>query len=112
FGQADAMIGGYFGKYEKHYRRIADIIPVREGVRNASALHLLILPERTLFFTDTQISRELSPEALAELAILSADEVRRFGIEPKAALLSYSDFGSADMPSARNAREALRIIEK
>ncbi|WP_334128654.1 NADP-dependent malic enzyme [Sneathiella sp.] len=111
-GHADGMICGTFGKYEKHYRRIADIIPVREGVRNASALHLLIMPERTLFFTDTQISREQSPEELAELAILSADEVRRFGIQPKAALLSYSDFGSADMPSARNARKALKIIER
>tara|TARA_R100000005_G_scaffold89421_1_gene59959 strand:- start:8631 stop:10958 length:2328 start_codon:yes stop_codon:yes gene_type:complete len=111
-GHADAMICGTFGKYDNHYRRIADIIPFREGVRNASALHLLIMPERTLFFTDTQISHEQSPEELAELAILSADEVRRFGIEPKAALLSYSNFGSTDMLSARNARQALKIVEK
>ncbi|MEH6527495.1 MAG: NADP-dependent malic enzyme [Sneathiella sp.] len=111
-GHADAMICGTFGKYDQHYRRVSDIIPFREGVRDASALHLLILADRTLFFTDTQISHEHTPEELAELAILSADEVRRFGIEPKAALLSYSNFGSTDMPSARRARKALAIIEK
>ncbi|MDF2366962.1 phosphate acyltransferase, partial [Sneathiella sp.] len=54
-GHADAMICGTFGKYDQHYRRVSDIIPFREGVRDASALHLLIMPDRTLFFTDTQI---------------------------------------------------------
>ncbi|MCR9215230.1 MAG: NADP-dependent malic enzyme [Proteobacteria bacterium] len=108
---ADALICGTFGKYDQHYRRVTDIIPFREGVRDASALHLLILADRTLFFADTQVSHEHTPEELAELTILSADEVRRFGIEPKAALLSYSNFGSTDMPSARRAKKALEIIE-
>ncbi|TNE39048.1 MAG: NADP-dependent malic enzyme [Alphaproteobacteria bacterium] len=111
-GHSDAMICGTYGKYDQHYRRVSDIIPFREGVRNASALHLVIMPERTLFFTDTQVSHEHTAEELAELAILAADEVRRFGIEPKAALLSYSNFGSTDMPSARRARKALAIIEQ
>jgi len=111
-GHADAMICGTYGKYEQHYRRVTDIIPFREGVKDASALHVLIMQDRTLFFADTQVSHEHTAEELAELAILSADEVRRFGIEPKAALLSYSNFGSTDMPSARRAREALKIIEK
>ncbi|PHQ66186.1 MAG: NADP-dependent malic enzyme [Sneathiella sp.] len=109
---ADALICGTYGKYEQHFRRVSDIIPLRDGVRDASALHLLIMPEHTLFFADTQVSHEHTPEELAELSILAADEVRRFGIEPKVALLSYSNFGSTDMPSARRARKALKIVEK
>ncbi|MCG8490172.1 MAG: NADP-dependent malic enzyme [Sneathiellales bacterium] len=111
-GHADALICGTYGKYSKHYKRVSGIIPLREGVRHASALHLLIMDGRPLFFSDTQVRETHTSEELAEMTILAADEVRRFGIEPKAALVSYSNFGSTEMPSAKKAQEALQLIKQ
>jgi len=111
-GHADALICGTYGKYAKHYKRVNGIIPLREGVRHASALHLLIMDGRPLFFSDTQVRETHTAEELAEMTILAADEVRRFGIEPKAALVSYSNFGSTEMPSAMRAQEALKLIKQ
>ncbi|MBE7636809.1 NADP-dependent malic enzyme [Sneathiella sp. P13V-1] len=111
-GHADAMVCGTYGKYSKHFRRVSGIIPLRQGVRYASALHLLILNGRPLFFSDTQVRESHTAEELAELTILAADEVRRFGIEPKAALISHSNFGSSDIPSALRAKEAVKIIRE
>lgn len=111
-GHADALVCGTFGKYTKHFQRVSGIIPLREGVRYASALHLLITEGRPLFFSDTQVRQEHTSEELAELTLLAADEVRRFGIEPKVALVSYSNFGSADIPSATRAREALKLVKE
>ncbi|OUR77469.1 NADP-dependent malic enzyme [Alphaproteobacteria bacterium 46_93_T64] len=109
-GHADALVCGTYGKYSKHFQRVSGIISLREGVRYASALHLVILQGRPLFFSDTQVREHHSAEELAELTILAADEVRRFGIEPKAALISHSNFGASDIPSAKRAKEALEII--
>lgn len=111
-GHADALVCGTYGKYSKHFKRVSGIIPLRDGVRHASALHLVILQGRPLFFTDTQVREQHSAEELAELTILSADEVRRFGIEPKAALISHSNFGSSEIGSAMKAKEALKIIRE
>ncbi|MBL4741216.1 MAG: NADP-dependent malic enzyme [Sneathiella sp.] len=111
-GHADALICGTYGKYAKHFQRISSIIPLRAGVRHASALHLLITEGRPLFFSDTQVRENHTPEELAELALLAADEVRRFGIEPKVALISHSNFGSAALPSAKRAQEALAMVKE
>ncbi|WP_169568563.1 NADP-dependent malic enzyme [Sneathiella limimaris] len=111
-GHADALVCGTYGKYSKHFRRVHGIIPLREGVRHASALHLVILQGRPLFFSDTQVREEHTVEELAEMAILAADEVNRFGIEPKVALVSHSNFGSSDIASAQKAKEALRLIRE
>ncbi len=111
-GHADALVCGTFGKYTKHFERVSGIIPLREGVRHASALHLLITEGRPLFFSDTQVRERHTAEELAELTLLAADEVRRFGIEPKAALISYSNFGSANIPSAKRAKEALSLVKE
>ncbi|MEH6404483.1 MAG: NADP-dependent malic enzyme [Sneathiella sp.] len=111
-GHADALICGTYGKYSKHLRRVSGIIPLRAGVRHASALHLLITDGRPLFFSDTQVRESHTSEELAELALLAADEVRRFGIEPKVALVSYSNFGSAELPSAKRAQEALAMVKE
>ncbi|MEP4193463.1 MAG: NADP-dependent malic enzyme, partial [Sneathiella sp.] len=111
-GHADALVCGTYGKYSKHFKRVSSIIPLRDGVRHASALHLLITEGRPLFFSDTQVREQHTAEELAEMAILAADEVQRFGIEPKVALLSYSNFGSAEMPSATRAQEALKLIKQ
>jgi malate dehydrogenase (oxaloacetate-decarboxylating)(NADP+) len=111
-GHADALVCGTYGKYSKHFKRVNGIIPLRDGVRHASALHLLITEGRPLFFSDTQVREQHNSEELAEMTILAADEVRRFGIEPKAALVSYSNFGSAEMPSATRAQEAMKLIKQ
>ncbi|GLQ07738.1 NADP-dependent malic enzyme [Sneathiella chinensis] len=111
-GHADALVCGTYGKYSKHFNRVSGIIPLRDGVRHASALHLLVSNDRALFFSDTQVREQHTAEELAELTILAADEVKRFGIEPKVALISYSNFGSADVPSARKAQAALKIINR
>jgi malate dehydrogenase (oxaloacetate-decarboxylating)(NADP+) len=73
-------------------------------------MNMLMLPERTLFLCDTYVNVDPSPEQLAEIVVLAADEVRRFGITPAVALLSHSSFGSEDTASARKMRHALELI--
>ncbi len=110
-GEADAMICGTVGRYVDHLRHVIDILGKAEGVRQVAALNLLILPRGSFFIVDTHVSDAPSAEAIAEMAMMAAFEVRRFGIEPKMALLSHSSFGSRDDASARKMREALAIIE-
>ena len=108
--EADAMICGTTGQYDRHLRHILDVIGLAKGVKNASALSLVILPSGTYFLCDTYVSPDPGPAEIAEMTMLAGRAVRRFGIEPKVALLSHSDFGSRDTPSSRKMREALRII--
>lgn len=111
-GEADAMICGLEGRFERHLRNVELIIGKAEGIRNFSALSLLISQRGMLFLTDTYVSIDPTAEEIAEKTVLAADEIRRFGIEPKAALLSHSNFGSRDSDSAakmRNASEILRV---
>jgi len=75
-------------------------------------MNALMLPNRTVFIADTYVNADPTPEQVAEIAILSADDVRRFGITPKTALLSHSSFGTSNYPSARKMREALAIIRE
>jgi len=89
-GDADAMICGTVGRYRIQLRHVSDVIGRRDGVRGFAAMSGLILPQGPLFITDTYVSYDPAPEQLAEITILAADEVRRFGIEPKVALLSHS----------------------
>ena len=111
-GEADAVICGLEGRFIRHLRDIRQIIGMREGVRDLSALSLLINSQGALFLTDTFVSEDPSADELAEMAGLAAEEIHRFGIEPKAALLSLSNFGSRDTPSSRKMRAALDIIWK
>ncbi|WP_417685331.1 NADP-dependent malic enzyme [Roseibium sp.] len=109
-GEADAVICGLEGRFIKHLRDIRQIIGVGEGVRDLSALSLLINSRGALFLTDTFVSEEPTAEEVAEMAILASQEIRRFGIEPKAALLSMSNFGSRETASSRKMRDALQIL--
>jgi malate dehydrogenase (oxaloacetate-decarboxylating)(NADP+) len=111
-GRADGMLCGTAGPYSSHLRYIADTIGVREGVRELAAMHLLMLPQQTVFICDTYINPDPSAAQLADIALLGAEEVRRFGLEPRLALLSHSSFGSADTPTAAKMREALRLIQE
>jgi len=109
-GHADAMICGVEGGYQIHLAKIRDIIGKAEGVRDLSALSLLILSKGTYFLADTYVTEEPNAEELAEMTVLAAAEVRRFGIEPRIALVSHSSFGSSTATSAEKVREALRIL--
>ncbi|MBF0421482.1 MAG: NADP-dependent malic enzyme [Magnetococcales bacterium] len=109
-GQADGMICGTFGRYTQHLRYIERVLPRQEGIGSLYALNMLILPKRTLFICDCQVNPDPTAEQVAEMAILAATEVRRFGIEPKMALLSHSNFGTGETASAVKMRQALEII--
>ena len=109
-GDADAMICGTVGRYQTQLRHVSDVIGKRGGVRGFATVSGLILPQGPLFITDTYVSYDPNPEQLAEITLLAADEVRRFGIEPKVALLSHSSFGTEDTPSALKMREVLEIL--
>jgi malate dehydrogenase (oxaloacetate-decarboxylating)(NADP+) len=111
-GDADAMICGLEGRFERHLRNVTLIIGRRTGVRDhdLSTLSMLITQRGVIFLTDTYVTIDPTPEEIAEMTVLAAEEIRRFGIEPKAALLSLSDFGSRDAPSAQKMRKAADIL--
>jgi malate dehydrogenase (oxaloacetate-decarboxylating)(NADP+) len=109
-GEADALLCGVEGGFRAHLDVLASVIGMREGVETLAAMNMLMLPERTLFLCDTYVNVDPSPEQLAEIVVLAADEVRRFGITPAVALLSHSSFGSEDTASARKMRHALELI--
>ena len=109
-GHADALICGLEGRYAKHLRDVSQIIGKRDGITDFSALSLLISQRGATFFTDTYVSFDPGPQEIAETTIMAAREIQRFGIVPKAALLSHSNFGSRDTASAEKMRQALAII--
>ena len=110
-GEADALICGLEGRYDRHLRDVNQIIGKQEGVRSFAGLSLLITQQGALFLTDTFVNNDPTSEEVAEMAILAAKEIRRFGITPKIALASHSNFGSRDSESARKMRRALKIVQ-
>jgi malate dehydrogenase (oxaloacetate-decarboxylating)(NADP+) len=111
-GDTDAVICGAVGQYHTHLRHIREIIGKRSGVRELSALTLLVLPSGPVFIADTHVDPDPTVEDVVEIALLAADEVRRFGITPKVALVSHSNFGSSRYPSALKMREAAAILHR
>ncbi|MGZ8259272.1 MAG: NADP-dependent malic enzyme [Caldimonas sp.] len=111
-GEADALVCGLVGRYDGHLDHIRDVIGKQRGVRTMAAMNALMLEHFTLFIADTFVNEEPSAEELAEIALLAAAEVRRFGIPPKVAFLSHSIFGSSGRPSARRMREAHAIFRE
>ena len=111
-GEADAMICGTTGRYTEYYNHILDIIGLKPGVNNAAAMNMLILPKGSFFLCDTYVNPDPTAEQVVEITRMAADEVRGFGIEPKVALLSHSNFGSADTPSARKMRRAYQLASQ
>jgi malate dehydrogenase (oxaloacetate-decarboxylating)(NADP+) len=109
-GDADAMLCGTRGNFADHLKYVRNAIGVRDGVTTLATMQMLILPGRQLFICDTNVNRDPDANEIAEMTLLAAEEVRRFGIKPCVALLSHSSFGSSDAPSARKMRDALAII--
>jgi malate dehydrogenase (oxaloacetate-decarboxylating)(NADP+) len=109
-GEADGMLCGMFGSHALHLRYIDQVIGLRPGVQRYAAMNALMLPGRTVFICDTYVTPDPDPENVAEMTLLAAEEVRRFGIVPKVALLSASNFGSVDIASARKMQRALALI--
>ncbi|MEM8877931.1 MAG: NADP-dependent malic enzyme [Pseudomonadota bacterium] len=111
-GDADALICGLEGRYARHLTAISDVIGRAEGVHDFSALSLLIMSEGAYFIADTQITPDPTAMEIVEMTKLAAREARRFGIDPRIALLSHSNFGSRDTESAQKMREALRLLHE
>jgi len=111
-GGAEAMLCGTVGRFSEHLKHVDDIIGKAEGIRAYSTLIGLILPSGTFFICDTHVTPEPGAEEIAEMTVLAAAEVRCFGIPPKVALLSRSNFGTSDTPSALKMREAMHILAR
>ena len=111
-GEADAMLCGTFGAHALHLHYVDQVIGLRQGVRHYAAMNALMLPKRMVFICDTYVSPDPDAEQIAEMTILAAEEVRRFGLTPKVALLSASNFGSVPLTSAEKMRRALALIRE
>jgi len=109
-GEADAMLCGLVGRYDLHLEHIQQIIGMRPGARTMAAMNALMLPQHTLFITDTFVNEQPSAEELAEIALMAAEEVQRFGMPPQVAFLSHSMFGSSRRASAQRMREARNLF--
>jgi len=105
-GYADAMLCGLHGRFDTHFDYVNQVIGKKPGVATMATMNALMLPQHTLFITDTFVNELPSAEELAEIALMAAEEVRRFGLPPKVAFLSHSMFGSSSRPSAKRMRAA------
>ena len=110
-GDADGMICGTFGSNDQHLQYIDQVIGKRAGANVYAAMNGLILQNRQVFIVDTHVNLDPNAEEIAEITIMAADELRRFGIAPKVALLSHSNFGSSDGVSAIKMRDAFALIQ-
>jgi malate dehydrogenase (oxaloacetate-decarboxylating)(NADP+) len=109
-GAVDALICGMAGSYDSHLAHVRDVIGTAPGAGALAAMNALVLDKMTLFIADTYVNDDPSAEELAAITRLAATELRHFGLEPKAALLSHSIFGSSERPSARKMRAARELL--
>ncbi len=109
-GDADAMVCGTYAQHQQHLEVVKNVIGLKPGVNRFAAMNMLILPKRTLFICDTYVTQDPTAEEIAEMTFQAAEEVRRFGLVPKVALCSHSNFGSVDSPSARKMSRARDLI--
>ncbi len=109
-GDADAMICGMVGRFDRHLEQVKDLIGLAPGARQFAAMNALILEQMTLFITDTFVNDDPNAEELADIAAMASDEVSRFGLPPKLAFVSHSMFGSSTRPSAVKMRRAHELF--
>ncbi|MEQ9487420.1 MAG: NADP-dependent malic enzyme [Alphaproteobacteria bacterium] len=111
-GEADAMLCGATGGFQNHCKYVKSIVGMRPGIRDLSAMSMMILDTGVYFLADTHVTNEPTSEQLAEMAVLASDEAKRFGIETEIAFISHSNFGSSDRPSAKRVRDAVAILHR
>jgi len=111
-GDADAMLCGLVGRFDQHLDHIRNVIGTAKGAPGFATLNALMLQDRTLFIADTYVNEDPSAELLASIAVMAADEVKRFGLPPKVAFLSHSNFGSSSRGSARKMRLARDLFAR
>ncbi|NIY49060.1 NADP-dependent oxaloacetate-decarboxylating malate dehydrogenase [Cedecea colo] len=111
-GEADAMICGTIGEYHEHFEVVEKLFGYRDGVKAAGAMNALLLPSGNTFIADTYVNDDPTPEELTEITLLAAETVRRFGIEPKVALLSHSNYGSSNSKAACKMRATLEMVRE
>jgi malate dehydrogenase (oxaloacetate-decarboxylating)(NADP+) len=106
------MICGTWGSTAQHLAHIDQVVGLRPGVKTYACMNALMLPGRQVFVVDTHVNYDPTSEQIAEITVLAAEEMLRFGVQPKAALLSHSNFGSSNQPSAVKMREALALVQR
>ena len=111
-GKIDAMVCGLMGSYASHLKIIKNVIGTKPGVSTLATVNGLVLPQGNLFITDTFVNQEPNVDELSDITLMAAEEVRRFGIEPQVALISHSNYGSSDYPSAVKMREVLAQVKE
>ncbi len=119
-GEVDGLLCGTWGTTHSHLHYIDQVIGKRQGgsprtaqdVRVYACMNGLMLPGRQLFLVDTHVNADPSAEEVAEITVMAAEEMLRFGVQPKAALLSHSNFGTSDLPSAQKMRRALALLRE
>ena len=109
-GDVDAMLCGMVGRHAQHLHHVRDVIGLKPRAHCFATMNLLLLPQHTLFICDTYVNEDPNAGLIADLTLMAADEVRRFGLAPKVALLSHSNFGSVPSDAARKMAHALEII--
>ena len=111
-GDVDAMICGTAGRYRNHVKLVEKVIGTESGIDKLTSMNALVLHSGTLFIADTYVQEDPNAEDLAEIVALCAEEVLWFGVEPKVALVSHSNFGSHDSPSAHKMHRALELVRE
>ncbi len=111
-GHADGMVCGTWGSHSLHLHYVDQVLGKAPGAQTYAAMNALLLPHHQVFIVDTHVNYDPSAEQIAEFTIMAALDMKRFGIEPNAALLSHSNFGSSNQPSAVKMREALALIQQ
>jgi malate dehydrogenase (oxaloacetate-decarboxylating)(NADP+) len=111
-GDADGMLCGTYGSHESHLRYIEQVLGLRKGAKTLAAMNAVMMHDRTVFIADTYVNVDPTAEELAEITLLAAEEIRRFGITPQVALVSHSNFGSSSHPAAKKMRAALALINE
>lgn len=109
-GDADALICGIGSRFDNQLKYIDEVIGLKPGVQTFAAMNVLMLPEQTLFICDTHVNEDPTAEQVADMTIQAAQEVSRFGIEPRVALISHSNFGSRHTASAKKMAQARELI--
>ncbi len=111
-GEVDAMLCGTVGAFSTHLRHVTHIIGKKAGVNDYSTVTAMVLPSGTFFLCDTHVTPDPGVEEIVEMTLLAAETVKEFGIKPRVALLSHSNFGSRDSASATKMREALALLQE